>query len=96
MPIYTPQHKHKILLHYRAGQRGAGFEALARRFAVKGGAGVIARWHQRWDGTPQSLETKERSGRPRALSRDEVQQLVRAPILRANREHKAVHPVSDE
>jgi transposase len=88
---YTAQHKHSILTHYRAGERGAGFAALARRFAVQGGAGVIQRWHERWDGTARSLETRKRSGRPRALSSEEVQQHVRAPILRANREHCAVH-----
>lgn len=91
MQTYTPQHKHTILTHYRTGVRGSGFEALARRFAVQGGARVIARWHQQWDGTPQSLETKKRGGRPRVLSRREVQQYVRAPILRANKAHKAVH-----
>lgn len=91
MQLYTPQHKHTILTHYRAGVRGSGFAALARRFAVRGGHAAILRWHRQWDGTPQSLETKERSGRPRALSTREVQQHVRAPILRANKAHKAVH-----
>jgi len=91
MQTYTRQHKHSILSHYCAGDRAASFRALARRFAVKGGAAVIQRWHQRWDGTPQSLEHKKGAGRPRALSRREVQQHVRTPILRANRAHKAVH-----
>ena len=91
MLTYTPQHKHTILTHYRAGVRGAGFAALARRFAVQGGASAIQRWYQRWDGTPQSLQHKKGAGRPHVLSRREVQQHVRAPILRANREHRAVH-----
>lgn len=91
MHAYTPQHKHTILTHYRADDRAASFRALSRRFAVKGGASTIQQWHARWDGTPQSLETKHRSGRPRVLSSREVQQHVRAPILRANRAHKAVH-----
>jgi hypothetical protein len=91
MLTYTSQHKHTILTHYRAGVRGAGFAALARRFAVQGGDAVILRWYRQWDGTPQSLETKQRSGRRRVLSKREVQQHVRAPILRANRAHKAVH-----
>jgi transposase len=91
MLTYTPQQKHIILSHYRVGDRTASFRALARRFAVQGGSTVIVRWHQRWDGTVQSLETKQRAGRPRALTRREVQQHVRMPILRANRAHKAVH-----
>jgi len=91
MQTYTPQHKHTILTYYRASDRAASFRALARRFAVKGGASTIQQWHVQWDGTTQSLETKHRSGRPRVLSSREVQQHVRAPILRANRAHKAVH-----
>jgi hypothetical protein len=89
--LYTPAHKHSILTHYCAGERSADFTALARRFAVAGGARTIRRWYERWDGTPRSLETKTRSGRPRALSKREVLQHVRTPILRANRAHQAVH-----
>ena len=88
---YTPQQKHRILTHYRAGKRGAGFAALARRFDITGGAAVIKRWHDKWDGTPQSLHHKQGAGRPRTLSSREVQQHVRAPILRANRKHRVVH-----
>jgi transposase len=91
MDSFTPQHKHKILTHYRAGVRGCGFAALARRFAVKGGAGVIQRWHARWRGTPASLKEKPRTGRPPILSRAEVSRHVRAPLLAANRAHRAVH-----
>jgi transposase len=91
MLTYTPQQKHIILTHYRAGDRSASLRALARRFAVQGGNAVILRWYQRWDGTPQSLETRKRSGRPRVLSKREVQQHVHAPLLRANRAHKQMH-----
>jgi transposase len=91
MHAFSPQQKHTILPHYQAGVRGAGFDALARRFAVKGGGETIRYWHSKWNGTPHSLEEKKRSGRPRILSSREVQQHVRAPILRANRSHHAVH-----
>ena len=37
------------------------------------------------------MQHKAGAGRPRALSKREVQQHVRTPILRANRAHKAVH-----
>ena len=87
---YTAAHKQSILSHYRAGVKGAGFDALARRFAVKGGGAVIKRWHDRWNRDAASLEHKQGAGRPRALSGREVQQYVRAPILRANRAHRAV------
>jgi len=80
--------------HYQAGVRGAGFDAIARRFCVQGGGETIRYWHSKWNGTPHSLEDKKRSGRPRRLSSREVQQHVRAPILRANRSHRAVHYTS--
>lgn len=91
MHEFTPLHKHNILTHYRAGVRGAGFKALARRFAVKGGDKSLRQWHQRWDGTPASLQEQPRSGRPRILSRAEVSRHVRAPLLAANRAHRAIH-----
>jgi hypothetical protein len=91
MQTFTAQQKHTILSQYRAGSRDASFRALARRFAVEGGGQTIQKWHQHWDGTPQSLQTRQRTGRPRVLSTEEVQQYVRAPILRANRAHKPVH-----
>ena len=65
---FTAQLKHTILSLYRAGSRDASFRALARRFAVEGGGQTIQKWHQQWDGTPQSLETRPRTGRPRVLS----------------------------
>lgn len=89
--LYTPAHKHQILTHYCAGVRGAGFHALARRFAVRGGARLIQQWHARWDGTPQSLQRKAGSSRPRALSRLQVQQHVQRPIRAANRAQRAIH-----
>ncbi len=82
---FTAQQKHNILTHYRAGVRGAGFHALARRFDVRGGGELVRLWYGQWDGTPKSLQDKPRSGRPRVLSTAQVQQHVRAPILRANR-----------
>lgn len=94
MSAFSPQQKHIILTHYQAGVRGAGFDALARRFCVQGGGETIRYWHSKWNGTPHSLEDKKRSGRPRRLSSREVQQHVRAPILRANRSHRAVHYTS--
>lgn len=64
---------------------------LARRHAVKGGRDVLRRWLQRWDGSPASLERHAGSGKARALSRAEVSRHVRAPILAANRAHRAIH-----
>jgi transposase len=91
MVRYTPQFKHHILTHYAANRLGSGYKALATRFAVKGGHSVIRRWHERWDGTPASLETRARSGRPRILKHRQVTQHILSAVRRENRAHRAAH-----
>lgn len=91
MKQFSAEAKHHILLEYRPHSPTHAFAALAAAHGVAGGAGVVRHWHDRWDGTPQSLHHRPVSGRPRALSKREVQQHVRGPLLRANREHRAVH-----
>lgn len=91
MTHLTAEAKHAILLEYAPHSPARSFAALARRHSVKGGRQVLQRWHERWNGTPQSLKEESRSGRPRKLSRGEVQRHVAGPILRANRSHAAVH-----
>lgn len=41
MTHFTPEVKHSILLEYCAGDNNHGFEALARRHAVRGGRRVV-------------------------------------------------------
>lgn len=91
MKQLSPDAKHAILLQYSPHSTTHSFSALAARHGVRGGRQTVQSWHRRWDGTPQSLQRKEGGGRPRALSKREVQQHIRGPILRANRAHKAVH-----
>lgn len=90
MKQFSPDAKHHILLEYSPRTRGRSFASLAAKHAVAGGWRVVHRWHQQWDGTPQSLKHKSVPGRPRALSRAEVNKHVRGPILRANRAHTAI------
>ena len=90
MQHLSSETKHHILLEYQAGVRGCGFKALAARHGVKGGLHTLQRWHQQWDGTPQSLQEKARSGRPRILSSAEVKRHVAAPIRNRNRSARPV------
>ena len=83
--------KHHILLEYSPHSPTHSFAALAARHGVSGGARTLQRWHARWDHSPQSLERREGSGKARMLSRAQVSRHVRAPILAANRAHRAVH-----
>lgn len=85
MPHIDANSKHHILLEYSADDHTRSFAALARRHAIKGGASVVKRWHDRWDGSPHSLEEKARPGRPRLLSRAQVTRHIAAPIRNRNR-----------
>lgn len=91
MPHLSAEAKHHILLEYTPHSPTHGFPALAARHAVAGGARTVQRWLERWDGTPASLEEQPRTGRPRVLNKAEVSRQVRAPILAANRAHRAIH-----
>jgi hypothetical protein len=91
MKQFTSEAKHAILLEYSPHTPDHSFAALAARHGIAGGRDVVRRWHDRWNGTPQSLQRMAVSGRPRALSTREVQQHVRMPILRANRAYRSVH-----
>lgn len=91
MPLFTPELKHHILQQHRSDPREFSFAELARRYAVKGGREVVREWWQRWNGSPASLMVKQRSGRPRLLSRAQINRHIRAPILAANRAHRAIH-----
>jgi len=82
--------KQHILLEYTPDDASRSLSALARRHAVKGGGDTLRRWFKRWDGSPASLERRAGSGRPRVLSAAEVRRHVRAPILAANRAHRAI------
>lgn len=90
MPQLSAEAKHHILLEYSPYDRNHSFAALARRHNIAGGGAVVRCWHSQWNGTVSSLTRKLGSGRPRILSRAQVQQHVANPILAANREHRAI------
>lgn len=94
MPHLSAETKHHILLAYSPHDTAHGFAALARRHGIKGGHETVRQWHLRWDGTVNSLKERKKTGRPGILSRAEVSRHVRAPILAANRSHRAIHYTS--
>lgn len=91
MSSFTPQLKHHILTQYSSHSRDRSFSALARLYAVPGGKQTVQQWHRRWKGTVESLENKQRSGRPRALTSRQVNDCIRTPIKNKRRAHVAVH-----
>jgi transposase len=91
MTRFTPELKHHILTQYQPYSRAASFEALARRYSVKGGGSTIQYWHSLWNGTAASLQQKKGAGRPRKLSRAQVTRYVKSKVVAANRRSRAVH-----
>jgi transposase len=94
MKELSAEAKHHILLEYQPNCRAHSFSALAGRHAIPGGGRTVQRWHEQWNGTVQSLQHKAGAGRPRTLSAAHVNRLIRAPIIAANRAHRAVHYTS--
>ena len=90
MPHLSAEAKHPILLEYTPRSPTHSLAALARRHAIQGGDRALRNWLHRWDGTAASLAEGKSSGRPRVLSRAQVSRHVRAPILAANRAHRAI------
>lgn len=90
MPLFTPELKQHILQQHASEPRECSFAELARRYAVKGGRKVVRDWWLAWDGTAASLQRKQGTGRARLLSRAQLSRHVRAPILAANRAHRAI------
>jgi hypothetical protein len=63
---YDPHLKQTILQQYQKGVRGHGFQALANKYNIKGGAMAVSYWFNHWDGTESSL-TKHSGGDRRSI-----------------------------
>lgn len=87
---YTPEFKQRVVREYRAGDRGAGYQALAKKWQVGGGARLVARWVQQWDGTTRSLSKRTRPNHPRLLSRQQAQTHIRDVVARRHTHHQPV------
>jgi transposase len=91
MSQLTSNEKHNILKLYVKRSTTHGFVALARQHCISGGEKVIRNWFKQWDGTPQSLERKQGSGRPTKLTPAQVNDCIRTPIRNKNRAAVPVH-----
>jgi len=91
MKYFTPDQKHHILIHLQARRKGVNPDDIVHQHGVAGGRRTLNRWLAQWNGTPQSLERKAGSGRPRRLSRAQVTQHLKPRILAANRRAEPIH-----
>lgn len=49
------------------------------------------RWVHEYDGTIESLKSKQRSGRPAALTHQQINKIITTPIHEANQSSKPIH-----
>lgn len=91
MSSLTAQQKHDILIHCQSRGIGETDVSIARLHGASVTRQTIWRWRSRWDGTPQSLKHIDVSGRPHILTPTQIQRYISAPILAANREHRAIN-----
>ncbi len=91
MPHLTSQQKHDILKLYSPFDRSHSFAALAQQYNIKGGRQVVEKWYHQWNGKSESLERKNGSGRPKALTSKQVKDLIQIPIRNKNRASVPVH-----
>jgi hypothetical protein len=66
-------------------------KSLSQQYNIKGGSKTMSRWLQQWDGSPESLERREGSGRHTILTPQEVKDTIQLPIRNKNRSFKLVH-----
>jgi hypothetical protein len=85
----TAQRKHDILIHCQSRRASESEVDVAAAHGVIASRKTIFNWRRQWTGTPQSLMRKDGSGRASILTPSEVNRHVRAPILAANRSHRA-------
>ena len=91
MPQLTPKQKHNILRLYLSNDHRYTKKSLSQQYNIKGGDKTISRWLQQWDGTPESLERREGSGRPTLLTPIEVRDTIQIPIRNKNRSAQPIH-----
>jgi transposase len=91
MQRFTPDLKHHILTQYQPYSREHGFTALAQLYGITGGKQTVQKWHRQWNGTAASLQRKPGSGRPRLLSKTQINNCILTPIRNRRRAHKAAH-----
>ena len=87
----SAQQKHDILVHCESRRGGETEVEVADLHGVVVNRKTLYRWRSRWNRTPQSLERREGSGATPILTSLEISGHIRAPILAANRSHRAIH-----
>lgn len=65
--------------------------AVSRRYGLASNGQTLLRWMRQWNGTTESLREREHPGRPRILTRTQVHNSIRQPVIAANRAHRCIN-----
>ena len=90
MSQLTARQKHDILVHCASRHDGESEVEIARLHGASVTRQTIYNWRCHWNGTPESLEHAQVTGRPRILTPAEISRHIHAPILAANRAHRSI------
>lgn len=85
MKQLTPEQKHSILTHYTSPFNTQTLSTILSLHDINVNRTTVERWKNVWDGSIQSLQHKQVSGRPRILNQREVTRYVERPLREANR-----------
>jgi hypothetical protein len=91
MPKYSPELKHRILTRYTSDPDTNSYRSLSLLYGLAPDGRTIKRWKKQWNGTLASLRDKQRSGRPRLLTRQQVHSYIRQPVVASNRSHTPIN-----
>jgi transposase len=89
---YTPHFIHNVLLQYKKGARGHGFEALANKFNILGGKKLVEYWYKKWDGTLSSLEKHSGGDRRSILTQREEKLFIHDFIEKRSKSEAVNYP----
>jgi hypothetical protein len=84
---YPLAYKQQVVTYYTQHLPDISFRAVARLFRIKGGHMTVQRWYERRN----SLETKQKSGRPTILSSQQINTHITKKIIQHNRTPTPIH-----
>lgn len=88
---FSAEQKQHIVSQCSAAGENMSLRALSRQYGLSSKGSTLSRWMRRYDGSAASLKDKQRSGRPRILTQQEVHNHIREPIISHNRKHTPIN-----
>jgi len=88
---YDALFKQRVVEYYLQNQPNVSFRYVANIFQIKGGHTTVKRWFDKYDGTLVLLQHQHRSGRPRILNKQQVNDLITEVVRSHNRLSRVIN-----